>query len=364
MKKSFILLMAMLLAPSALAQSGDWQKTWDETLAAARKEGKVVVAGSPDPVMRNEIIPAFTKRYGIQVEYIAGRSGEIADRVRVERGSGIYSIDAYLAGPDTSYNVLHAEKMIDPLKPQLILPEVTDPSKWKSGSPRFMDKDGQYVLRLFSSVDSLLFINTDHVKPEEMRSAQDLLNPKWKEKIITEDPTTDRGSGGNTSAMIYVQMGPDFTKKLYVDQQPVISRDRRQLTDWLARGTYPICLTCRADDVRPLQKEGFKIVEIYNLEGLHNNVNASPFLLSIANKPPHPNAAKVFVNWLAGKEALEIYSRGFEAATLRTDVDESFLDPHSIPRPGVTYMDDGDPKWRSGEKPEANAKFRALMKAQ
>jgi iron(III) transport system substrate-binding protein len=175
---------AMLVASSAMAQTADWKKTWDETLATAKKEGKVAVVGSPDPVMRNEVIPAFEKRYpGIKVDYLAGRSAEIVERVKLERASGIYAVDAYLSGPDTQYNILHAEKLIDPLRPYLILPEVTEGKNWKPGKLWFMDKDGAYVLRLFNSVDSLLFINTDFVKPEEMKSAKDLLNPRWQGKI-------------------------------------------------------------------------------------------------------------------------------------------------------------------------------------
>jgi ABC-type Fe3+ transport system substrate-binding protein len=364
MKKLAVILVSLVLAPSALAQSADWQKTWDETLAAAKKEGKVIVAGSPDPVMRNEVIPAFTKRYGIAVDFIAGKSGQIAERVKIERASGVYAMDIYLSGPDTQYNVLYAEKMIDPLKPLMLLPEVADPSKWKMGKLWFMDPEDKSVLRLFSSVDSLLFINTDYVKPEEMKSAQDLLNPKWKGKITTEDPNDPTGTGGNTSTNFYKQLGPDFVKKLYVDQKPVISRDRRQFTDWLARGTYPICISCREDDVRPLEKDGFKIMQVFDLKGVINRVNSSPFLTSVANKAAHPNATRVFVNWLAGKEALEIYSKGFDAVTLRTDVDESFLDPHTIPKPGVNYPDDADPKWRSVEKVEIAKKLAPLLKGQ
>ena len=63
-----------------------------------------------------------------------------------------------------------------------------------------------------------------------------------------------------------------------------------------------------------------------------------------------------------GKEALEIYSRGFGSATLRTDVDESFLDPRAIPKPGVNYPDDADPQWRSVEKIAAGNKVRDLLK--
>jgi ABC-type molybdate transport system substrate-binding protein len=64
----------MLVAPGLTAQPSAWQETWDETLAAAKKEGKVVVVGSPDPVMRNQITPLFQARHGIVVEFIAGSS--------------------------------------------------------------------------------------------------------------------------------------------------------------------------------------------------------------------------------------------------------------------------------------------------
>lgn len=228
MRKLTVLLALATVAFASTGRCQDWQKTWDEALAEAKKEGKVVVAGSPDPVMRNEIIPKFTSRYGIQVEFIAGRSGQIVERVRIERASGIYAMDVFMAGPDTSFNVLYAEKMIDPLKPLLIVPEVTDGAKWMRGKPWFMDPEERYILRLFNSVDSLLFINTDHVNPDELRSVKDLLNPKWKGKISTEDPTSDSGSGGNTAANFYAQLGPEFVQKLYIDQKPVVSRERRQ----------------------------------------------------------------------------------------------------------------------------------------
>jgi iron(III) transport system substrate-binding protein len=355
------LLLLLAFAPGAWGQTADWQKTWDETLAAARKEGKVVIAGSPDPVMRNDIIPAFTARYGIPVEYIAGQSAQIAARVRTERSSGIYAMDIYMAGASTSVNVLYAEQLIDPLKPLLLLPEVTDGSKWKRGQPWFADPEQQYILMLFSRVDGLIFINTAYVKPDEMRAATDLLNPKWMGKIATEDPNAS-GSGSNGSVHFYSQMGPEFIKKLYIDQKPLITRDRRLLIDGLARGTYPICLTCRADDARALQDAGFQLLEIYDLEGMQNRVNSAPFLLTVANKAPHPNAARVFVNWLATKEALEIYSRNFNSATLRTDVDESFLNPHTVPRPGVTYPDDTDLDWVASGRRDAAEKVRELLK--
>ena len=361
MRKVLALLMSIALTPAAFAQSGDWKKVWDDTVAAAKKEGKVVVVGSPDPVMRNEIIPRFTKQFGIQVEYVVGSSSQLAGRIATERQSGIYSVDVYLSGAGTTVTTLYPNKMLDPLKPLLIHPDVTDGKKWKRGAPAFIDPEGQYIMMLFSTVNDTLFINTDFVKPEEMRHVNDLINPKWKGKISSQDPRLG-GSGANTAVHFYVGMGPEYVKKVYVDQQPTYSRDRRQMTDWLARRTYPICLTCRADDIKPLLKEGFKLHEVFDLEGIQNRVNSAPLLMTLANKAPHPNAAKVFVNWFAGKEPLEIYSRDYEAATLRTDVDESFLDPRMIPKPGVKYPDDTEYDWLLKGRNETADKVRELLK--
>lgn len=362
MRKFAIALLCLFLASNAMAQPADWQKVWDETLAAAKKEGKVVVVGSPDPVARKELIPKFTARYGIPVEYLAVASGgQMAIRLNTERKSGIYSVDVFLNGAGPTVNNLYADKMLNPLRPLLILPEVTDGSKWKRGKLSFVDPEDEYILLLFSNVDGLIFINTQYVKPEEMRSIQDLLNPKWKGKISTEDPFAS-GTGINKAVHFYTQMGPEFVRKLYADQKPAISRDRRQLTDWLARGTYPICLTCRQDDMKELQKEGFGLFEVYSMEGIDNRVTATPFMLSVANRAPHPNAARIFANWMATREALEIYSRDFGSATLRTDVDESFLDPNNIPRPGVRYADDTDFEWIAKGRVETGEKVRAVLK--
>ena len=67
-------------------------------------------------------------------------------------------------------------------------------------------------------------------------------------------------------------------------------------------------------------------------------LSASSWLVGLANKAPHPNAARVFANWAVSKDALDTYSRRDPIATLRNDVDESFLDPRIIPRAGVNYI--------------------------
>jgi len=344
------------------AQTKASDKEWAAIVEAAKKEGKVVVAGSPDPVMRNDVIPKFTARFGIPIEFIAGRSSQIVSRVETERASGIFSIDLYLAGPDTSANELYNDKMIDPLKPLLVMPEVVDGTKWKSGKVWFADPQEQFVVRAFSSIASLFFINTEQVKPEEMRHIKDLVNPKWRGRISAEDPTTT-GAGANMAARLYVQIGEEFVKNLYIEQKVVRTRERRQMSDWLARGTQPICLNCREDDVRPLIKDGFKILEIFELNGIPGTINGSPWMLTLANKSPHPKAAQVFANWILSKEGLESYAKGYGSATLRTDIDESYLNPGNLPKKGVKYFDDTDWKWIVGGRHENREKVWKILKA-
>ncbi len=351
----------LLLATNAFAQPKGWDKEWNETLAAAKKEGSVAVAGSPDPVMRNEIIPKFTSRFGIQVDFIAGRAAQYIAKIQLERAAGIYSVDLYMTGVDSTVANLYGEKLIDPLRPLMVLPEVVDPSKWKTGKPWFIDPEEKYILRVFRSVANLFFYNGDHVKAEELRSSKDLLNPKWRGKISTDDPMV-AGSGAVNAATFYQEAGADFVKRLYIDQKPVFSRDRRQYTDWLARGTYPICLNCRDDDLKGLRQDGFKLVEVFEMADIRPRVNASPWLLTLANKAPHPNAARVFANWIASKEGLETYSRGYGSATLRTDVDESFLERRTAPRAGVKYFDDAEWSWAVTGRKEAVDKVQQLLR--
>ena len=339
-----------------------WETEWNHTVQSAQREGAVVVAGSPDPVMRNEIIPKFTARHGIPVQYTAGGASQIVARLGTERNAKLYSTDIFMTGINTVANILYPNKMLEALKPALILPEVIESSKWKKGKLWFQDPEERYIVRPFSSIASLFHINRDHVKPEELRSSRDLLNPKWKGKISAEDPILG-GGGANKAARLYVQLGDEFVRKFYKEQKLVLSRDRRQMADWLARGTYPICLDCREDDLKVLQQEGFSFLEAFELTDMPGTLTSAPWLLTLLTQAPHPNAARVFANWILSKEALEIYSRASGYSTLRTDADESFLKSETIPRPQVNYFDDADWQWATRGRADARKRVENILKA-
>jgi iron(III) transport system substrate-binding protein len=363
MKKLVFLLALIALSPhGAAAQNTDWKKSWDETLAAAKREGKVVVSGPPSQELRQTMPPAFKARYGIPLEYLAGRSSETSTRLRAERQAGVQTIDVMLSGIQTMATILHREKMLEPLRPALVLPEVVDGSKWKKGKLWFSDPEDQYILRLSNSVTTMFHINTDEVKVGELRSVRDLLNPKWKGKIALQDPTVP-GSGSNQAAHLYVQFGEDFVKRLYIDQKPMISRDTRQLTDGLARGTYPITLGAEDADVERLRKDGLPIEPVETLADLPAEISAGFGQIALLNQAPHPNAGKIFANWLASKEGSEIYARAMGVAPTRNDVDESFLPKEIIPRPGAPYFDTYDWNFTVTTKEEVRLRVKELIQA-
>ncbi|HLY67668.1 MAG TPA: hypothetical protein VKU60_19170, partial [Chloroflexota bacterium] len=88
--------------PSAAAAQTDYvvPKSWDEMLAAAKTEGKVVVTSAPDPATRQKLPAAFKDRFGIDMEYLPGAS-EVTARLQGERAAGQYTVDAEMNGSDS-----------------------------------------------------------------------------------------------------------------------------------------------------------------------------------------------------------------------------------------------------------------------
>ena len=348
-----------LYASCAAAQSGP--SHWDRLVADAKKEGKVVIIAPPDPQVREGIPKAFKAKYGITVEYLGGRSSDTAARLRTERASGVYTVDVALSGMLTMASIFYTEKMLDPIRPILLDPDVTDGSKWKAGKLWFIDPEDKYILRLFSTRTAMFYMNTNYVKPEEIKTAQDLLNPKFQGKIITSDPTLP-GIGSSDSARFYIQYGEDFVKKLYIDQKMLISRDRRQIGDGLARGAYPIAFGAEDEEMERLEKEGFPIHRVYSLEGMSEIVSPSVGHVGLFNNAPHPNAAKLFVNWIASKEGLEVYSRARGGAPTRNDINaESYLPAAMIPEEGVDYFDSYNWEFVLNTKEKIRLRMKELM---
>lgn len=349
-------------ASPAFAQERGWEIQWNQFAAEARREGKVVVMGSADPTLRKELPAAFRARFGVSLEYIGGRGGDNLARLRMERRAGAYTVDAVMAGI-TNMADYYQEGLLDPLLPALLLPEVLDPSKWKKKKLWFVDPEEKYILRLYNYLASgLLYLNREQVKPGSFKSVQELLDPKWKGKISSLDPTVS-GPGQAEATRFYLQLGEEFVKRLYIEQKPVISRDKRQIVDWLARGSYPVSISAETEFVVELKKQGFP-VDMVSLPDAPGTLTAGNGLLALMNRAPHSNAARLFVNWIASKEGAEILGRARQKPTTRSDIDESYAIPWEAPKPGVSYFDLHSWDFTMNTREKVNERVKNILKGQ
>ncbi|MFH1122218.1 MAG: hypothetical protein V1758_01005 [Pseudomonadota bacterium] len=186
MKRAELILLSFLVlfflisvcATSVTAQPG-WEADWEKSLAAAKKEGKVNIYGVVSNSVRTSLSKSFAQKYGIQLEFVIGRGSELVEKVSSERRAGIFLADLYLGGATTPTTTFKPKGFLDPLKPLLILPEVTDPKVWYGGGLFFSDLERQYVAcPVLTASNNYLSVNTDLVKPGEINSYKDLLNPK------------------------------------------------------------------------------------------------------------------------------------------------------------------------------------------
>jgi ABC-type Fe3+ transport system substrate-binding protein len=111
------------------------------------------------------------------------------------------------------------------------------------------------------------------------------------------------------------------------------------LADWLARGTYPVALALRDVEFQQVKRDGFPVELVQNPPEAPGFVSAGFGLLALLNKAPHPNAARVLVNWLASKQGMEVWSRAQYIPPIRTDIDTSPYPALALTDPNATYFD-------------------------
>lgn len=80
-----------------------WERDWEALVEAARRDGTIVFNGPPTPEVREELPRAFRSAFGVEMEYLGGRSGDLMTRVEAERSAGQYTIDAMVTGAQTLY---------------------------------------------------------------------------------------------------------------------------------------------------------------------------------------------------------------------------------------------------------------------
>ncbi|HEY7713645.1 MAG TPA: extracellular solute-binding protein [Candidatus Binatia bacterium] len=335
-----LLVLALVYAPAVLAQSdGGWQKNWDQTLAQAKKEGKVVVLGPPGDQIREAITRGFAKAFpGITIEFSGARGGELATRVKAERDAGIYSVDVLINGTSTANAYFKPMQALDPIEPALILPEVLDPKNWRDNRLEFSDRSTKFDLVFTTQTNVPLIYNPAQVKPDEVDELMDLLNPKWKGKIAVQDPIPS-GTGNGVFRWVWHVLGPEKTKDFYRKiraQAAAVDRDQRRQIEWVAQGKYPMNFG-PGTIMHQLEKRGLKFGVVPYFKDYGAYVTPGFGSAMFVNRAPHPNAGKVFLNWLLSKEGQTAFCKAMGYVSRRMDVPTDHVPSYWVPQDGIKY---------------------------
>ncbi|MGO8916499.1 MAG: ABC transporter substrate-binding protein [Stellaceae bacterium] len=296
MRFSWLLLpFALLLAapPARAEDSAEWQAV----IAAAKQEGRVVfytsAVGEP---YHQEIGKAFEARYGIHLEALTARASELRERIRTEQAAG-------RVNGDLSFNGATTTKL--QLDEGVFLPHGPLPDIGRLRPP-FSD-DGTRLPILVQAYGIL--VNTNLVKPgDEPKSWLDLADPKWRGRILSDDM---RALGGG--AVFFVATEERFGRAYHetlAQQQLAFSRDYRNDERRVARGEYAVLMPFVISDLPALK--GLPVKLVVPEEG-------APYIrfeLCLLKGAPHPNAARLFMNFYLSEEAQLVYARsGFAMAT-------------------------------------------------
>ena len=323
------------------------QEEWDRTVKAAEKEGQVVLYANEGI---EGSIHDFQKRFPrVKVVLVSGRSGQLVTRLMAERRAGKYLADVAKLGTGSASSLYRARPFpLQPIEGSLFLSEVTDKSKWWQGKQQYADPEGKYILSPCVSVHiDLVSYNTELVKPADVTSYGDILNPKWKGKIGSMDPRAAGGREGGRLIYYHPDLGPQFFRRLLTETDLVLSHDPRQAVDWLAQGKLAFLLFTSPREVLRAKEQKLP-VDILDPRRMKEapvvETAASSFMFM--DKPANPNAARLFLNWLMSREGQISFQKSQGSCdSARLDIPKDDVPPLSRRKDGVQYFRLWDTEW-------------------
>ena len=324
------------------AESPNPRTEWERTVEAAKKEGQLTLYHWGAPLMLDA--GAFQKAYPeLKVTTVSAMGIELMQRILAERRGEKFIPDVYVAGI-ASMVVLHKAKVFDPIKNALILPEVSDESKWWRGKHTYGDAERSHIFTFTKSPDyGSIGFNSKLVDPAEFRSYWDFLQPKWRSKITVQDL---RGGGPGSTPLRFMyynpDLGPKFLRQLYSAMDATLYRDNRLALDWLGSGKFSIGFFVQK--VEEAEAKGLPVVQFR--QALKEGVGLSSRVghMALLNHAPHPNAAKVFINWYLSREGQDLFQKlqigaHDPADSLRIDIAKQQIPAADRRQDGVKYID-------------------------
>ena len=298
---------------AAAPQTTPDDKAWAQVVKAARQEGRVVGYSASGLCCEwgQAMAKAFKEKHGITVELLSlsGRTG--VEKISVEQQIGQPIADFLQTGVASGVEAYSRGLSVSIVSD---LPVMRDKSVFIT-DPVF-SPDGKMV-NLAPSVITILV--NDKVKPEDYpRSYRDLLDPKWKGKLIMSDPR----SGGATvnvftTTLFYKTLDLDFWRALMKEKPVLWAGSSVEEYRMVGRGEYLNSISGGGSTASPLIAEGAPMRgDLAMTEG----TVYQGYPMQVIKNSPHPNAVRVLFNWLYSQEGQDIYARVASRPSQRKDV--------------------------------------------
>ncbi len=291
MKRSFALTAAVALALCAgLVTSAEAQGPPSPHLEAAKKEGKVVWYTSLVLPSAERVAKLFEAAYpGIKVEVHRTGSQRILQRVMQELSANIKNADVVHTSDAGHFVLLKDKKLLAKYTPAGI-------DKFPVG---YKDKDG-YHYGLRATVNAIVY-NTKAVSAAEApKTWKDLLDPRWKGKMVTAHPGYSGVIATHVLALLHLH-GWDYFKQL-AENKLMIVQSANDPATVVASGERVVAVNGGDYSAYQLKKKGNPIEIVYPKEGVPLVVSPT----AITAFAPHPAAARLFTDFTFTRELQQV----------------------------------------------------------
>ena len=285
-------------------------------VAAARKEGELMIYTSVPVDDMAVLTAAFEKKYGIKVKVWRAGSEKVLQRTVTETRANRFDVDIIETnGPELES--LHREKMLQEVKSpylaDLIAPAIQPHREWVSTR-----------LNIFA-----MAYNTKQVKAADLpKSYQDLLDPKWKGKLGIEAEDLDWFAG------VIGELGEAKGLKLFRDLVATnglsVRKGHTLLTNLVASGEVPLALTVYNYKAEQMKNKGAPIDWITIAPAI-----ARPNGVGVTRHAPHPNAAVLFYDFMITDAQPILLGRDYVPTSKKVDTHLNkmpikFVDPKIV----------------------------------
>ena len=283
-------LLAITIALSWAAVFADLASAQDARVEAAKKEGKIVWYTSLALTSSEKVAKLFEASYpGIKVEVHRTGSQRILQRVMQELQANIKNADVVHTSDAGHFVLLKEKKLLMKYTPAGV-----------EGFPQgFKDRDGYYY-GLRATVNVIAYNSRIIPAGEAPRTWKDLLDPKWKGKMVTAHPGYSGIIATHVLALANLY-GWDYFKQL-AQNRLMLVQSAVDPSGVVASGERPIAVNGGDYTFYQIKKQGNPVEIVYPKEGV-------PLVISptaITSFAPHPNAARLFTDFTFTKEVQQV----------------------------------------------------------